>query len=393
MFINKLSESFVGSVAFEVRGSGVEHFLNCCMKNDIYISNIEFFDDYARMQCSVSNYKKIQKLKTKNIKRKIIKKKGIRFYLFKQRKRIGLTLGAILMISMLIFLSGFVWKIDVVGNTKVSSDVILETLGEGGFVEGIRKEKLDFHAIKNHVLRKLPDVSSILISLDGCCAKVEITERELPPIREDKSKPSNLIAKCDGQIVKMEIVKGKPIATVGSGVVKGELLVSGLYNDKKDNIIIEHSSGKVFALTEHSKVFEVSYQKEEVCSVVEKIYYSISFFDSKNEIVFGKNLDKKGWEIKKNTKKVSLFGLILPIFITENRCTKQEYMSVTLKQNEAKELIKMEIEHFEKEEFFECDIKEKNVFWKTDDNKSLKAIVEYVVVGNIAVQQYIETDG
>ncbi|MEE1279641.1 MAG: sporulation protein YqfD, partial [Oscillospiraceae bacterium] len=375
----------------EIKGNKTEEFLNICAKKRFDLFQIEFGKDKTVMSCLVTTYKQIQKLKIKGLNRKIIKKRGIRFTLHRYRKRAGLLVGSIMMVALLIFLSGFVWNIDVTGNERLSTNVILQTLEECGFCEGERKSRLDISEIENQMMMRLPDLSWISINLDGSFAHIEVKERTMPPVSEDVSRPSNLVASMDGQIIKMEIVKGKPMVVVGSGVVKGELLVAGLYNDKKDNIIIEHSSGKVLARTELKKTFELSLSSECIIGTEQIKFHSLEVFGQRINFSFGKRPKGAQWQRTDERKRLSLFGLDFPFYLTESCYTREIKEKVILSETDAKNKVKMEIEHYEKSELYNAQIVEKHITW-TSDEENCRAKVDYIIITDIAQQQYIDTE-
>ena len=295
------------------------------------------------------------------------------------------------MVCSLIFLSCYVWEIDIEGNNRLSDNIIMQTLEECGFYKGSFKNKLDISKIENEMMIKLGDLSRISINLDGSYAHIIIKERQMPPVSEDVSQPSNLIASMDGEIVKMEIVKGKPIASVGSGVVKGELLVAGFYNDKKDNIILEHSSGVVTAICELSKTFEISYKGNEKVGNEKKIFYSVEVFGLPIDFSFGKAPNTDEWNKIESKNRLSIFGLKFPIYMIEKQYTRDVVKQKIISDYEAKTRIRLEIEHYEKSELYEMKIKKKTITWKSDSDRCI-AQVDYVVVADIAKQQYIETE-
>ncbi len=391
MSVHKLPRYLKGYVKFEIKGKGREEFLNFCAKNDINLFDLCLKDEIFTAICFVSDYKKTKRAKISGMKKRIIKRKGLRFITNRYKKRLGLVAGFVFMIFMLIFLSGYIWDIDIVGNERLSDNLILETLEECGFYEGSRKGRLNITEIENEMMIKLSDLGRISINLDGSFAHIVVKERAVPPVSEDKSRPSNLIASMDGKIVKMEIVKGKPITQVGSGVVKGQVLVTGFYNDKKDNIILEHSSGKVTALAETNKTFSISLNTEENVGVETKIYYKIEAFNATIDLSFGKDTYSDEWEKTEVRERISVFNLDLPFYIIKETYTRQITKEKVLSENEAKQRIKAEIEHFEKSELFEAQIQKKNTVWKNDGEK-ITAYVDYVILTDIAEQQYIETE-
>ncbi len=391
MHITKFPRYLRGIITFEISGDKTEEFLNICSKKGYDLFHIDTNKDKTVLSCLVVTYKQIQKIRIKGLKRKIIKKSGVRFKVHRYRKRVGLVIGFVMMITLLIFLSGYVWDIDVKGNYRLSANVLLETLKQCGFCEGKRKSELDISEIENQMMIKLPDLSWISINLDGSYAHIEVKERTMPPVAEDTSRPSNLVASMDGQIVKMDIVKGKPIAIVGSGVVKGELLVAGLYNDKKDNIIIEHSSGTVLAKAEIKKTFELALKSERVVGTEEIKFYSLEVFSKDIDFSFGKRPKNNEWQRSDERKRLSIFGLDFPFSIIESSYKREIKEGVILPTNEAKNKVKMEIEHFEKSKLTDSQVLEKHITWTTNEEKCC-AKIDYIIITDIAQQQYIETE-
>ncbi len=391
MHINRFPRYLRGVVAFEINADKSEEFLNECAKNKLDLFDIRRQNKALMIGCLVSTYKKIQKLKISGASRKIIKKHGIRFTIHKYRYRSGLLVGAVLMTALLIFLSGYVWDIDVIGNERLSTNVILETLEECGFHKGEKKGKFNITEIENKMMIKLPDLSRISINLDGSFAHVEVKERFMPPVAEDVSKPSNLVASMDGRILKMEIVKGKPIAIVGSGVAKGELLVAGFYNDKKENLILEHSSGKVTAECELGKTFKLSRIAHRQIGVEKRIFYSFEFFGKEMDLSFGKAPKGSEWQAHEKRSVLNILGLKFPVCIIEKKYERLIFEKTLLTGKEGKQRIKDEIEHFEKGELYEAQITKKRITW-TSDEKFIFARVHYTIITDIAKQQYIESD-
>ena len=391
MPIHKIPRYLKGYVTFEVKGNGREEFLNFCSKNDINLFDLQLGGEILTASCFVSDYKETKRVRISGLKKKITKRSGLRFITNRYKKRIGLVAGLAFMIFVLIFLSGYIWDIDITGNERLSDNLILETLEECGFYEGSAKNKLKISEIENQMMMKLSNLGRISINLDGSFAHIVVKERATPPVSEDKSRPSNLVASMDGKIVKMEIVKGKPITQVGSGVVKGQLLVAGFYNDKKDNIILEHSSGKVTALAEVNKTFSVPLFVEKSVGTESKIYYKIEAFNNVLDLSFGNDADFTEWEKYITRERLSVFNLDLPFYIIKECYTKQITQKVTLSENDAKKRILTEMEHFEKAELFEAEIQEKKIVWKNDGEK-VTAYVDYVILTDIATQQYIETE-
>ncbi len=391
MLIKKIVRYISGQIKFTLKSNNPEEFLNQCIKNKIHLSKISMSKYVLTAECSVDSYRKLQKIKLNKARRKIIKKYGIRFVVNRYRKRWGLVAGAALMVVLLIYLSGFVWSVDVSGNNRLSQNVILQTLEECGFKNGVKKSKINITSIENEMKSRLYDLSWISINLDGSSAHVEVKERRVIPGMDSDNKPSNLVASTDGKIIRMEITKGKPIAMVGSGVVKGELLVSGLYNDKKDNVILEHSRGKVTAEVSISKEFVQSRNGIEKVGTESKTLYAFEAFCKEIPLHFEKKPKGSEWKCQTQENVVKIFGLKFPFKVIKYNFSKALTKEIILDDASVKDRLNLQIEHFESENFSEGKIIEKNVEFHSD-NRQITAVVDYVVHIDIAKQQYIETE-
>ena len=98
------------------------------------------------------------------------------------------------------------------------------------------------------------------------------------------------------------------------------------------------------------------------------------------------------WTCETTESNVNFLGLKLPFTIGQKTYTKGKYTNYELSIEEAKKRLLDEIDHYEKDELFECKILKKNIVWKMNSNNKYVAIVDYFYEKNIALQQYIDSD-
>lgn len=275
---------------------------------------------------------------------------GLPQLVYRYRRRIGLPIGAALF-CVILFLSGqFVWDIDLKGNERISNVQIYDTLrslgcGIGSYIPG-----MDLYSVCSEYLLADPEIAWISVNMEGTVAHVEVIEKEYRSRAElelpDDSRPSNLIASRDGVVVSWELAGGEPAVRAGQVVRKGELLVSGIVENKKSDtgqFRLERSAGKVLAQT----VRIVS------CSVPlsgEKTVYRDAFTAERSVIFFGKEIKllknsrnlPEQYVIIKNTERMTLFSgskrlrtVRLPLYyVTETVC-REETERYTLSEAEA----------------------------------------------------------
>jgi len=153
-------------------------------------------------------------------------KRGLPFFLYEYRKRVGLLIGLVVCVATLAVLSGMVWTIEVQGNSLVPTEEILRVMEEQGLRLGVRRESLDARAISEAAHEQLPGVSWIALNLRGSSAVIELRE-ELPLRPSGPDEPQNIVAAKSGQIRVFELYQGSAETGVGQGVARGSLLASG----------------------------------------------------------------------------------------------------------------------------------------------------------------------
>ncbi|MBR3788620.1 MAG: sporulation protein YqfD [Clostridia bacterium] len=249
MIINFL-RLILGFVEFEAKGGFPERFLNLCTVNGITLWQVQNDGVKVKACTSVKAYKNIKKsARNSGMKVKIVRKRGLPFFIKNNRARAGVLVGLSLVVFFLALSSCMLWNIEVIGNEKIKSEVLMESLSNNGVRIGVFKSKIDTIAIQNELLDEYKDLSWASINIFGTKAVLEVKENSEKPKMADDKIPMNIIAKKDGQIVLVEAHKGTNVVKEGDVVVKGDLLISGvtLNGDGSEKTI--HATGKVFANT------------------------------------------------------------------------------------------------------------------------------------------------
>ena len=119
-------EYFKGNVLIKITGLGSERFINICHHHNIYLNGVVSEDDGYMAYLKAKDFLKIKSIiKTTGVHIKILDKLGFPFWIHRYRKRNAFIIGAILFVSMLVFLSGFIWRIEINGNVYYSDENIL----------------------------------------------------------------------------------------------------------------------------------------------------------------------------------------------------------------------------------------------------------------------------
>ncbi len=256
------------------------------------------------------------------------KHRGLPIFVSKYYKRTGLVIGAVAFLSMLYVSSLLVWEIRVEGNEKISDEDICARLASFGFHEGVFKKSVDLDKLHLDYLTSDKRISWIAINFEGTLAHVEVKEAKLPPEKLDKSKISNIVAKRDGIIVRVDALDGGKVVESGEVVTKGQLLICAFMETRKSGFVLRSARGSVYAKTERTfeaKIPKGYYEKE----------YTGKQFTEKSLIILGKtiplnplrNCNYEYFDFEKSIKQVFVTENIkLPMKIQTR--TKKEYIPV-----------------------------------------------------------------
>ncbi len=198
------------------------------------------------------------------------------------KTRPGILVGVLLFFAMIYLSSGVVWEISYDGEEVEHFDVVSERLADMGLTLGAFTPTLDFDGMCNRYLVEYRDLMWLSVNLYGNTAVVEYRTR-LSPERESAGGPSNLVAKCDGQIVYFNVSSGEAVTAINDTVVEGDVIVSGIVEHSDGSVELRRSVGEVFAYTR--KEVEVFTAFESVRNVVGE-----NTFTKRILSVFGRNI-------------------------------------------------------------------------------------------------------
>ncbi len=153
--------------------------------------------------------------------------------------------------ALLLILSTRIWSIDVIGNTRVPSEKIIGVFEELGVRKGASAAKIDIKTTEFTALGRLDELSWLNINISGSKALIEVREAvESPEIDENDNTPTDIVASRDGIITIIRPFNGTAEQTIGNAVVKGDLLISGIEENRDLTVTFCKAKGYVVARTE-----------------------------------------------------------------------------------------------------------------------------------------------
>lgn len=299
-----------GYVIILVEGYFPEDFINTCLKERIHLWDVRRKGSCSiEMKISPFSVKKIRPIaKNTSCRTKIISKKGIPFFVFNHRKRSTFVVASVLIFLIIIFLSNFIWSIEVVGNEKIKTSQIISCLEKQGLKRGAWKKSLNTEKIIDNAILQTGQLSWMSIDLTGTKAIIEVVERVSAPKSLDLNKPSNIIADRDAIIEELFVKAGTPVVKRGSTVKKGDMLVTGIIEDKYKNVRFVHALADIRVRTWYEETRKMCLRNVKYLRTGnEKTYYSIMINNVKIDIGSHKPV-YKSYEIERSKK--NLFGII-----------------------------------------------------------------------------------
>lgn len=248
---------FKGTVSFRAQGRSSERLLNLTAQRGVLLWNVRPSPQGLEGEMAARDYRRIRPLARKAaVRTTVLKKSGFPFLAAAYCGRAGLAVGAALGAALLVFLSQFLWTIDVVGQEHVSEARLRTLLAESGVKTGALCRGVDAGQVKRDILLKVEDISWLSVNIVGCHANVEIKEKTRKP-ENDGDTPCNLKAKEDGVITKITVGEGVTEVKKGSGVAKGDLLVSGVSAAREGTVRYLHAEGEIMADVISEKEFKL----------------------------------------------------------------------------------------------------------------------------------------
>lgn len=332
--MNGLINFIIGYSEYACAEKDAAEILNALMEN-----KIPFFGEYSDGEtvrfCVLSpSVGKCEAL----CRCKKIKTDGLLCRLSRYKNRGGIVFGALFCVFCVWLSTRFVWDIEV--EDKENEETILQILDDAGLKTGAYIPDIDEDIIEIKALLNTDEFSYISVTLDGTVAYVQTEKRITGVIPDDSTAPSNLVARCDGTVIRVEVHSGDAVCHVGQTVEKGELLISGFDETAHSGTKVVRAKGAVYANVERS--FSVSCPVEaEEKAYTGRTYTQTSVSVCGIEAVFGKSDDYVLFDTETHKRKATVFKTVsLPIYITETVFREYEYIKTEITREEAEQRAK-----------------------------------------------------
>lgn len=341
MYIKILLNYILGYVSVRIEGFFTERLINICMSKKIFLFNIKRDKSTIMyVNVAISDFKKLTEIaKETQCKFKIEKKCGLPFLFNRYKKRKIFGIAVSIVVISIIYLSNFIWNIEVKGNNNIDEAEIIKILNEEGLTIGKLKNKIDTKSIINKVRLEREDIAWIGINISGTNATVDIVEAVEKPEIIDENDYCNIISDKDACIIKVNAQNGTKMVNEGDVIKKGTVLIAGWMEGKYTGTRYVHAEGSVEAkvwYTHKERVYFKQTEKIRTGNVEKKYAININNF----YINLYKSLSNfENYDTIKEQKQLKLFSnLYLPLGFLVSTNYEQINSEVVYTELEAKEI-------------------------------------------------------
>ncbi len=270
-----------------------ERFMNLCHSRKIYLADISSSGQQTRFRIGLKDYRKIRPVVRKcHVVPKIIRRRGLPFLLYRNRRHKAFFAGIIIALALLWLLSGYVWDIEIQGNAVHTDETLAQFLAEIDIHTGQRKSSVDTSWLEEELRLKYEDISWVSARIEGTVLKIELKEAKVLTPEDENAQTGNIVAWQDGVIASMVTRNGTARVAVGDTVKAGDLLIEGRVDIIGDDEAVKNThyvraDGDVYArVTYHCDDYYPAYYIEKNFTKNKK--YQVNFEVFGNRLTVGK---------------------------------------------------------------------------------------------------------
>lgn len=390
--IEKSLKNFYAAVDFCAEGADCESFLTFCAKNGIEIIDPRKTGYVFFGSVRAKDYKKLRKpAKKAGLKLKILKKRGLYFSLKRKKDRIGFAAGIIFITVIMLIMNLFIWDITVSGNSKIKTEDIIDAAEKSGLFCGTFAAKHDTQVMEWAMLNEIEGLASVEINIQGSRATIIVNEAfDEAEMKSDDDVPVNIIASRYGVIRRMDVFDGQDSVKPGDAVMKGDLLVSAVYEDRHNKLTLKHARAVVIAETDYS--IKAEFPLEQITREQGALKKTVTDYEILGiDIFHPKNEKYQDMIIETEEKGICFFWIELPIKMNITRYFAVKEKTVTYNFEQARDGAFALLAEKEKSEMENIEIISRTVEEKIKNGKYILD-ADYICLMDIAEEQPLYSD-
>lgn len=264
MLIKKLIRYCRGTLQFTAAGPYPERFLNLCSGGGVGLWNTRRTAEGVTACCAQCHRSRLEYYAQKSgCRLETVRCTGMKSTARRYRQRTGLWVGAALLAAGLLVMGQFVWRVEIRGTEQLDPAVITAALAEYGVHPGVLAGKIDARTVERQMQIRFAEIAWITVNVEGSRVTAILEEAVPPPAVVEDGIPTNLIAGETGFITRVEVQNGNAVVKPGDSVLAGDLLVSGIMDNKIGESRLAHARGRVYAQVRERLEIFVPYEQRD----------------------------------------------------------------------------------------------------------------------------------
>lgn len=355
MFIS-LIKYLKGYLLVRLYGYSPERFLNLCSNHNILIWDLVCVENEYEFHISIDGYRRLKPLLKKTRTKLSIKKRiGFPFFVYQYRKRKVFFAGIVLSLGILIYMTTFVWLIDINGNSTITDEAVLAFLEEQNTSFGTAKRKIDCAKLEEDIRKVFKDVVWVSVQLNGAKMTIDMQENLISQNsvkQEELDGELDIVANKDAVITSIITRKGTPFVREKSVVKAGDILVGSRLDIYDDNNEIEEylyvtSDADIYGQTEYiyEDSFPMNYtEKKETGKRWNQ--YSFRCFGAEIKLPDFHTLKEPYISYTENIQLAIAKDYFIPVFVEKTTISECTYQKIQLTKEDAKKEAAEKISYF-----------------------------------------------
>ena len=387
-----LIRSVRGTVDFQITGRFPERFINITARNSVHLWNVVRQGDEISASMYRRDYRRVRRLRRgAGVRLRVMKKRGLPVFLRKHRDRVGVLIGAAAFLFAISVMSLFVWTIEITGLETVSESGMRSLLRENGLYVGAFKPTLDAVDLSRSVMLDDSRIGWMAVNITGSYASVELKEESSAPNVDDIHTPTNVKAKRDGVIIRIDTEEGEEVISDGSGVVAGQLIVGGVLEDQQGGVRLVRAKASVLAETTYSAEFRLSREGEGLLptgEVQERLSVNLFGLELPLTMAYPKAQDALADRIEEAPAPLDT---PLPVTLVTEKLYGLKRQPERHSREEAQAILSAEARLYETFALINCTVTDRG-FRMSESGGAYRLSAEWKCIEDIAVQEEIGVD-
>jgi len=352
--MRRLINMLLGTVSLKIAGPFPERLINLCAQERIDFWALSWLDSHTiTMTVHRHSLPRLQALAQRvSCEVEVQSRRGLPHFLARFRKRYAFLIGSVFALCAVGFLSRFILTIEVTGNQKVPTAVILSQLRQLGVRPGVYGPSLERKQLAQEALVELDGLSWMAINLHGTRLEVIVREVVEQPERVDESGFFHVVAEADGVITHVEAEQGDAVVQEGDVVAAGDVLISGtvtleppIYSDLPTRYYQTHARGRVWARTWRTLTAAIPLETAvKDYTGAERRIWSVHLLGRRIKILGKYSISQSNCDKMTTVRQAVLPGdVALPLFLVREELREYEPRIVQVDREAAQDLLEQQL--------------------------------------------------